>query len=185
MILNAITFGACFIMMFLFRRFDRTNVKMAKLRRYSSRIFDDFKKLTEKESRKFQDATIEMDILIKKSASLVKNMSESMVEIESRIKGLDIEKTNLKKVDDDLKTISGAARDVNKQIQFIAAAKENFGDMTKKISLVSESMENMKSEISSLTRIFEEKLRERSREISEEFYNHDENLKNDVEVKEN
>jgi len=185
MILNAITFGACFLMMFLFRRFDRTNIKMAKLRRYSSRIFDDFKKLTEKESRKFQDATIEMDILIKKSASLVKNMSESMVEIESRLKGLDIEKTNLKKVDDDLKTISGAARDVNKQIQFIASAKENFGDMTKKISLVSETIGNMKSEISGLTHIFEEKLRERSREISEEFYNHAENLKSDLEIKEN
>ncbi len=185
MILNAITFGACFLMMFLFRRFDRTNVKMAKLRRYSSRIFDDFKKLTEKESRKFQDATIEMDILIKKSASLVKNMSESMVEIESRLKGLDIEKTNLKKVDDDLKTISGAARDVNKQIQFIASAKENFGDMTKKISLVAENIGNMKSEISGLTHIFEEKLRERSREISEEFYNHAENLKSDLEIKEN
>lgn len=185
MILNAITFGACVIMMILFRRLDRTNVKMAKLRRYSSRIFDDFKKLTEKESRKFQDATIEMDILIKKSGALVKNMAESMVEIETRLKGLDIERTNLKKVDDDLKTISGAARDVNKQIQFIASAKESFGDMTKKISMVSESIANMKSEIPGLTHIFEEKLRERSREISEEFYMHAENLKTDLERKEN
>ncbi|MFA5519839.1 MAG: hypothetical protein WDA74_11350 [Spirochaetota bacterium] len=185
MILNAITFGACVIMMILFRRLDRTNVKMAKLRRYSSRIFNDFKKLTEKESRKFQDATIEMDILIKKSAALVKNMSESMVEIETRLKGLDIERTNLKKVDDDLKTISSAARDVNKQIQFIASAKENFGDMTKKISMVSESIANMKADIPGLTHIFEEKLRERSREISEEFYMHAENLKTDLERKEN
>ncbi len=185
MILNAITFGACVIMMIFFRRLDRTNVKMAKLRRYSSRIFDDFKKLTEKESRKFQDATIEMDILIKKSAALVKNMSESMVEIETRLKGLDIERTNLKKVDDDLKTISGAARDVNKQIQFIASAKESFGDMTKKISMISESIANMQADIPGLTHIFEEKLRERSREISEEFYVHAENLKTDLERKEN
>jgi hypothetical protein len=31
-------------MMILFRRLDRTNLRMAKLRRYSARVFDDFKK---------------------------------------------------------------------------------------------------------------------------------------------
>ncbi len=184
MILNIATFAACFVMLLLFRRLDRTNAKMAKLRRYSSRIFDDFRKLTEKESRKFQDATIEIDILIKKASSLAKNMAESIGDIEGRIKGLDVEKASLKKVEDDLRIISEAARDVNKQIQFIASARENFGDMTKKLSFLSENMDNMNLQMSQMTTSFDEKLRERSREITNEFYIFSENMKSDLERRE-
>lgn len=185
MIINLITFAACFLMLVIFRRFDRANLRMAKLRRYSSRVFDDFKKMSEKESRKFQDSTIEIDILIKKSNALAKNMAESIVEIENRLKGLDVEKTNLKKVDEDIKIISGAAKDLNKQIQFIASAKENFTDIAKKVTYLSENVDNINSQMVLMTNAFEDRLRERSREISEEFYLNADNLKSDLERREN
>ncbi len=184
MILNIATIAACFFMLFLFRRLDSTNARMTKLRRYSSKIFDDFKKLTEKESRKFQDATIEIDILIKKSTALAKNMAESIGDIENRIKGLDVEKSNLKKVEDDIRVISAAAKDVNRQIQFVASAKEGFGDMAQKITFLSENMENMNIQMNQMTAGFEDKLRERSREISNEFYLFSENMKSDLERRE-
>lgn len=185
MILNLITFAACFLMLVIFRRFDRANLRMAKLRRYSARVFDDFKKMSEKESRKFQDATIEIDILIKKSNALARNMSESILEIENRLKGLDVEKTNLKKVDEDIKVISGAAKDLNKQIQFIASAKENFTDLATKVTYLSENVDNLNNQMVHMTNSFEDKLRERSREIAEEFYVHADNLKGDLERREN
>ncbi|HPJ34612.1 MAG TPA: hypothetical protein PK358_07230 [Spirochaetota bacterium] len=185
MIINLITVLACFFMLVMFRRFDRANLRMTKLRRYSARVFDDFKKMSEKESRKFQDATIEIDILIKKSNALAKNMAESIVEIENRLKGLDVEKTNLKKVDEDIKVISSAAKDLNKQIQFIASAKENFGDIAKKVTYLSENVDNLNSQVGHITDNFEDRLRERSREISEEFYLHADNLKGDLERREN
>lgn len=181
MILNVITLGACFLMLVLFRRFDRANLKMAKLRRYSSRVFDDFKKMTEKESRKFQDATIEIDILIKKSGALAKNMSESIREIENRLQGLDVEKSNLKRVEDDIKIISSAAKDVNKQIQFIASAKDNFTDIAKKVTFLSENVDNLNGQLTHITGNFEDKLRERSREITESFYMQTEKLNGELE----
>lgn len=183
MILNVITLAACFIMLLLFRRFDRANLKMAKLRRYSSKVFDEFKKMTEKESRKFSDATIEIDILIKKSGALAKNMSESIREIENRLHGLDVEKTNLKKVEEDIKIISSAAKDVNKQIQFISSAKDNFTDIAKKVTFLSENVDNLNGQLTHMAGNFEDKLRVRSREITEEFYMQAENLKNDLEAK--
>jgi len=183
MILNVLTFGACFLMLVLFRRFDRANLKMAKLRRYSSKVFDDFKKMTEKESRKFQDATIEIDILIKKSGALAKNMSESIREIENRLQGLDVEKTNLKRVEEDIKIISSAAKDVNKQIQFIASAKDNFTDIAKKVTFLSENVDNLNGQLTHMAGNFEDKLRERSREITEAFYMQTDSLKGELEAK--
>lgn len=183
MILHIATITVCFLMLLIFRRFDRANLKMTKLRRYASRVFDDFKTMSEKESRKFQDATIEIDILIKKSGALAKNMSESIKEIEERLKGLDIEKNNLKKVDEDIKVISSAAKDVNKQIQYIAHAKDNFTDIAKKVTFMTENVDNLNSQLSHISFNFEEKLRERSREITEEFYMQTANYRGDLERK--
>ncbi|MCL1833528.1 MAG: hypothetical protein FWG49_03405 [Leptospirales bacterium] len=183
MIINILTLAACLIMLICFRTFDKANLKMAKLRRYSSRVFDEFKKMAEKESRKFQDATIEIDILIKKSGSLAKNMSESIIEIESRLKGLDIEKENLKKAEEDIKVISSAANDLNKQIQYIASVKDNFSDMAKKMTFFSENVDNLNSQITHSVGNFEDKLRDRSRELNEEFYTHVDTLRRDLEAK--
>ena len=183
MIINIITFAACLIMLICFRKFDKANLNMAKLRRYSSRRYDEFKKMAEKESRKFQDATIEIDILIKKSGALAKNMSESIIEIENRLTGLDIEKNNLKKAEEDIKVISSAAKDVNRQIQYIASVKDNFSDIAKKMEFFTENVDNLNSQLAHSTGNFEEKLRERSRELTEEFYTHVENLRRDFEAK--
>jgi len=183
MIINILTLAACLIMLVCFRKFDKANLKMAKLRRYSSKVFGEFKKMAEKESRKFQDATIEIDILIKKSGALAKNMSESIIEIENRLKGLDIEKNNLKKAEEDIKVISSAAKDVNKQIQYIASVKDNFSDIAKKVEFFTENVDNLNSQITYSVGNFEDKLRERSRELSEEFYTHIDNLRRDLETK--
>jgi len=169
MILNVITFVACFAMLFLFRRLDKSNVKLTKLRRYSKKVFNDYKKLSDEEKRKYKDATIEMDILIKKSNAVAVNLRDSIGVIENKLKGLEIEKSNLSKVEDDIKVISHAAREVNKQIEFIAIVKEEFSSLTDKISNINDDLSISKKESATLLNSFEDKLRLRSREISEEF----------------
>ena len=169
MILNIATLVICLLMLILFRKLDKSNMRMSKLRRYSSKIFDDFKKMADRENRKFKDATIEMDILIKKSNSLTKNLSVSLKEIEDRLHGLDVEKTNLIKVDEDLKVVSRAAKEVNRQIKFIGAAREDFSVMSEKINTISENFEVIKGQGDELMQDFTNSLRERSREITGEM----------------
>jgi hypothetical protein len=67
---NIVTLLSCLLILFAFRRLDRSNLKMIKLKRFSSKIFNDFRKLTDTESRRFNDATIEMDLLVKKAGGL-------------------------------------------------------------------------------------------------------------------
>lgn len=169
MVLNIITFSACLLMLIIFRRFDKSNMRLAKLRRYATRVFDEFKKMTESESRKFNDATIEMDILIKKSNTLTKNLQSSLIEIENRLKGLDIEKGNLRKVEEDLKVVSLAARDVNEQMKFISETKSEFSDITKKIHVLSDSMKKMQVEQNDISMTFNSKVKEKSKELIDDF----------------
>src|SRR4030067_1384177 len=184
MIYNIITLVVCLLMLILFRKLDRTNLKMAKLRRYSSRLFDEFKKMAETENRRFNDATIEMDILIKKSDTLAKNISGSVREIESRLRGLDIEKTNLQKVEEDIKIISQSARDVNQQIEFIAGAKESFLELSHNTTYVKESIKTLRSESADILQNFNNRLKEKSKEITVEFTNQINKLSEALENKE-
>jgi DNA repair exonuclease SbcCD ATPase subunit len=163
------TFVICLGMLILFRRLDKSNMKMTKLRRYSDKMFDDFRLLAETEKRKFNDATIEMDILIKKSNALTTNLAMSIKEIESRLTGLNVEKENLRKVEDDIKVISNAAREVNKQIEFISMAKSDFGDMAERINLLQQNMTTIRGESNNVLNTFNNRVRERSRELMEEF----------------
>ena len=184
MIVNIITCVVCLAMLILFRKLDRTNIKMAKLRRYSSRLFDEFKKLAETENRRFNDATIEMDIMIKKSNALAKNINSSVKEIEAKLQGLDIEKTNLKKVEDDIRVISQSARDVNKQIEFIAGAKESFTEMSQSMSYTKETIKTLKSESAEILQNFNNRLKEKSRELTAEFTEQINKLRDSIENKE-
>ena len=183
MIINILTLAACFVMLVCFRKFDKANLKIAKLRRYSDRKFDDFKKMAEKENRKFQDAAIDIDISIKKASALGKNMSESMIEIENRLRSLDAERDNLKRAEEDIRFISSAAKDVNKQIQYITSVEDNFADIAKKMEFFTENVDNLNSQIARSIGNFDDKLRERSRELAEEFYTHVDNLRRDLDTK--
>lgn len=184
MIYNIITCVVCLVMLIIFRKLDRTNMKMAKLRRYSSRLFDEFKKLSESEYRRFNDATIEMDILIKKSGALAKHINSSVGEIESRLQGLDVEKSNLKKVEDDIRVISQSARDVNKQIEFIAGAKEGFSDLSLNLSYLKESIKTIKGESTEIVQNFNSRLKEKSRELTAEFNDSINKLRESIENRE-
>ena len=156
-----------------------------QLKRYSSKIFNDFKKLADSESRQFNDATIEMDLLIKKANGLSAGMRESIADIENRIKGLDIEKSSLKKVEDDLKVISQAAREVNNQIEFIAASRSSFGDMAKKINSLTENLVKIDRDTALIIQAFNEKVRDRSRELGEEIAQQINRLKDSIHDREN
>ncbi|MCP4136266.1 MAG: hypothetical protein GY754_35175 [bacterium] len=167
----ALTFTSSLLLLILFRRLDKSKLTMTKLNKFSSRRFNEFKSMAEAEKRKFNDATIEMDILIKKANSLSTNMANALREIENRLQGLDVEKSNLEKVEKDIKIISHAAQDVNKQIQFIGAAKEEFTSITQRITFLNENIVNIKNESSGIMDNFAARLRDRSQELSEDFSN--------------
>ncbi len=170
MIINIITVATCFFMLIFFRRMDRANVRMHKLKLYSDRINSDFQKMTERENRKIQQNITEMDILLKKSSAMAKKLGESVTEIESRMEGLEVEKKTLRKVDEELRIISGAAQDVNKQIDYIAKAKSDFSDLSRSVGLLHENIESISGEMNENLQNFEARLQERSQEISEKFY---------------
>ncbi|HNY13283.1 MAG TPA: cytosine permease, partial [Candidatus Wallbacteria bacterium] len=53
-------------------------------------------------------------------------------DIEGKLKGLDAEKANLRKVESDLKAVTSAASDLNQQLRYIESVRSGFGDLTKK-----------------------------------------------------
>ena len=169
MLWNAAPILLCVGIMLFFRRIDRANVRIEKLKRFSDKKFNDFKDLASEENRKFRDATIEMDLLLKKSGVLAEAVRTSANDIEARLKGLDIEKENLRKVEIEIKSVTTAASDLNQQLRYIESVRSGFSDLMKKADQISGQIAKVDKESGALLQSFNEKIRERSRELSDEL----------------
>ncbi len=165
MIINIATVVVCFFMLVIFRRMDKASAQKRKLRLYAEKVSSDFKKTTVKSIRELEAAKTEIDIAFKNSKAVAKNLHESAYEIKTRMKTLELERKNLKKVDDDLRIISGAAKDVNKQIDYIAKAKSDFGELSRSVGLLHENLNDLSGEMNSIFQSFDAKLERRENEI--------------------
>jgi hypothetical protein len=115
-----------------FRRMDRANTRFLKLKRFTDNSLKEFNKLAAAENRKFNDATIEMDLLLKKAGALSTNVQSSVTQLEEKLSNLDSEKLGLNKIEEELAAVSDAAVNVNDQIRFIDQARNEFGRSCKK-----------------------------------------------------
>ena len=163
--LSVISIGALIV----FRKIDEVNIKRSNFSRYSDQALANFKQTVAAEQKKFQDATIEMDILIKKHDSLTTNISVAMNEIENRLNGLNAERDNLKRVEDNILFISSSAKDVKNQIEYIAESKKDFSNISEQVLDLQQQIADVRSESGSLIINFNNKIRERSKELSDDF----------------
>ncbi|MBN2771301.1 MAG: hypothetical protein JXR90_11455 [Spirochaetes bacterium] len=184
MILHAATVFICLSIVMLFRRADRANTRIIKLKRFTDNSFKEFKKLTDSENRRYNDSTIEMDLLLKKAHSISGSIRTSIDDLEKRLHGLNSEKLGLKKVEDDLRVVSAAADQVNYQIKYIESAKADLGSVVKKINALNENLITIEKNNSTLYQSFNDSLRTRSRELSEELAQEVKKLKASVGDKE-
>ena len=167
--LNIVTLILCVGILLLFRKIDRSGVGVSKLRRYSNRIFGEFRELADSEQRKLKDAAIEMDILEKKYNVLKENLSSSMREAETKLSTINMEKDNLERVEENIQIISNAAQDVNKQMEFIGIAKREINTTADRILGLQQALTAAGNESAALLEEFKTKLREHSRELSGGF----------------
>lgn len=172
MLLNIATVAVCVIITMAFRRLDRTNSRIIKLRRFTDRTFSDFKKMSDEEKCKFNDATIEMDLMLKKASGLAGGIRTSIDELEKKLTNLNTEKAGLKKVEENLQIVSNAALDVNRQIKYIDSAKASFGDIIKKIQGLSDSISRIEKDNVEMVNSFNERIKQKNREIGDEINNH-------------
>ncbi|MCL2026654.1 MAG: hypothetical protein FWG92_07615, partial [Leptospirales bacterium] len=167
--LNIATIALCVGILFFFRKIDKSGIGISKLRRYSSKIFDDFKRLADSEQRKLKDAAIEMDILEKKYNTLKENLSFSIKEAETRLHTINTEKENLKRVEENIRVISNAAQDVDRQMEFIGMAKKEMGGTADRILSLQQALVKADNESGVLLEGFKTRLREHSKELSDGF----------------
>ena len=167
--LNIATLALCVGILLFFRKIDKSGIGITRLRGYSERRFDEFKRLADSEQRKLKDAAIEMDILEKKYNTLKENLSFSIKEAETRLYTINTEKDNLKRIEENIRVISNAAKDVDRQMEFIGIARKEMGSTADRILTLQQALATANNESGVLLEGFKTKLREHSKELSDGF----------------
>jgi chromosome segregation ATPase len=169
MMINIATVLFCTGIILFFRRIDRANVRIMKLKRFADKTLSDFKETSANENRRYSDATIEMDILLKKANSVSDSIRGSVAEIESKLKTIDGEKGNLAKLEHDLRAVTEAAGELNGQLKYIESVRTGFTDLTKKAAQLSSAIVQAEKDQSAMISSLNERVRLRADQITSEM----------------
>jgi chromosome segregation ATPase len=169
MMINIATALFCTAMIFFFRRIDRANVRIMKLKRFADKTLADFKDTAANENRRYSDATIEMDIILKKANSSSDSIRSSISDIETKLKTIDSEKGNLAKLEHDLRAVTEAAGELNGQLKYIENVRGGFADITKKASVLAAAIQQAEKDQSAMMGSFDQKVRIHADKISGEM----------------
>ncbi len=101
----------------------RSNLKMIKLKRFSSKISTISGSSPTPKAAAFNDATIEMDLWSGKAGGLSTSLRESFPRSKTGSRGSTSKSQASRRSRTTSKIVSQAAREVNKQIEFIAASR--------------------------------------------------------------
>ena len=107
---NLLVLAISFLMILVFRRFDRRRMELSKIKKYSERIIGEYEELAKVKQREFKDATIELDLLTKKARLTLQTADGSLETISKLVSEIDARRDELSAIAADMKNTEHAAR---------------------------------------------------------------------------
>jgi len=111
---NLLVLAISFLMILVFRRFDRRRMELSKIKKYSERIIGEYEELAKVKQREFKDATIELDLLTKKARLTLQTADGSLETISKLLSEIDARRDELSAIAADMKNTEHAAREVRR-----------------------------------------------------------------------
>ena len=112
---NIVFFIACLVLILFFRRLDRKRMQLSTVKKYCERIIADYEEVTKAKQREFRDATIELDLLMKKAQFTQKNTDGALGSIQKLLDEINERKQELS----DLAAASAATEKSAAEVQRI------------------------------------------------------------------
>ena len=66
-----------FILILIFRRFDKENLKINKVKRFAEKSIEEIDKYIQNKKQEISDTTIDLDILLKRAQSLLTELKKN------------------------------------------------------------------------------------------------------------
>ncbi len=107
------------IIILLFRRIDKSNLKINKVKRFAEKAADDLNKMLQNKKQEIHDVTIDLDILLKRTTLSVEDLEKKWNNAQIIQNNFIEKEENLNKVEEQVKVLNQLSVKTNENIEFL------------------------------------------------------------------
>ena len=147
------------------RRLDKSNAKLSQLKRYASKLTDEIHNSALQKIQSVKDAGIDLDILVKQSRKVAEEIQTLSGESRELFEKIRSSKEYLSSLSGELEQVSYLATEVRRETSAMESGLNQIQSHKRDLELVSDDMERLHEESTTLLEAFQTRLNQRSDEI--------------------
>ncbi len=147
------------------RRLDKSNAKLSQLKRYASKLTDEIHNSALQKIQSVKDAGIDLDILVKQSRKVAEEIQTLSGESRELFEKIRSSKEFLSSLSGELEQVSYLGMEVRRETSAMESGLNQIQSHKRELEMVTEDMERLHDESTSLLEAFQSKLNLRSDEI--------------------
>jgi chromosome segregation ATPase len=143
----------------MLRRLDRSNLKLSKLKKYVSRVLEEFDRNARMREKEFKDASIDFEIQIRQGRALLEDMQAETSAIAERLEALKGDRNILGEVQEELSSVIQSTDNVREQVNNIDEALDRLSRQKKDLSKVEHQLARVRREAGEMVQAFSTKVK--------------------------
>ena len=107
------------VVILIFRRLDKANLKINKVKRYAEKSANELEKLVQNKKQTIHDATIDLEILLKRTTSVMNDLEKKWNSAQIKQNEFMENEDGLKKIEEQVKLLNQLAIKTNENIEYL------------------------------------------------------------------
>ncbi|MDZ4725966.1 MAG: hypothetical protein SH817_07405 [Leptospira sp.] len=147
------------------RRLDKSNAKLSQLKRYASKLTEEIHNSALQKIQSVKDAGIDLDILVKQSRKVAEEIQHLSTDSRDLFEKIKASKDYLSSLSGELEQVTYLGMEVRRETAAMESGISQIQSHKRELELVSQDMDSLHEESSTLLESFQSKLNLRSDEI--------------------
>lgn len=166
---NLVVLGISVVLILIFRRFDRSRMQLAKIKKYADKIIDEYKETSARTMRDFHDALINLDISLKRAKHTGSTMEQHLAEVTAVFERLETERPQLLALEGELQRTCDSLKNT---AQLAAALEKQEGSLKRavgRVDYIAETLGEAEKKLPLLEKNFRQRLEDRTQNFLTEY----------------
>ncbi|MDD5067669.1 MAG: hypothetical protein PHF84_11550 [bacterium] len=135
------------VIILIFRRLDKENLKINKVKRFAEKAIEDIDKYIQTKRQEISDTTIDLEILLKRSQTILSDLEKKWEMASIRQNEFTGKEEKLKEMEQSLKMLGQLAEKTNEGIAFLKKDMVTLDGTRKDIFVISEKVKILEKEL--------------------------------------
>lgn|GEM_PF-6450037 len=164
-----ITISISTLIALLLRRIDHEQLSLAKVKRLADKTHRDLNEIADQKVQMSKDATIQLEILIKKLSGLIRQADDRLEFIEKKNAELETRKDTLQEIENKVSSLAELAIKTNEQYEYLVGEQKQIQGVESSVTGLVHTQNNLIEQMTGLETMIQNHASERFKQFEKEL----------------